>query len=287
MPAERNARAAFKRCSRCDDVLPLECFNADSTKSDGRYPKCKVCRSSAHAVMKVQIWATCACGKLFKPRHNFGRHVKHCSRACGVAAKAWAAENNPNWSQTPSYMALHRRLRSTRENPTECVQCGAGGRIEWALNHAANPTTIPSEFGPYSTSADDYLPMCVPCHRRMDARWRREAGEPTFLPGYGDQEVAPVAPGLRPDDCRLRAALTQEERGVTRSLEDDLYVHRIASRELLKQLEESERRRHRLADALATVRHLDVGGCPLPEDPSDRDPQCPACQALVEYGDDL
>ena len=36
----------------------------------------------------------------------------------------------------------------------------------------------------------------------------------------------------------------------------------------------------RLRHAAATLRHLDHGDCPLPENPADRDPGCPVCVAL-------
>ena len=59
------------------------------------------------------------------------------------------------------YAAIHMRLKTQRFKPKECVYCGEDKkRIEWAaISHIA------------TTNLDDYIPLCVKCHRIYDDNW--------------------------------------------------------------------------------------------------------------------
>lgn len=66
------------------------------------------------------------------------------------------------WSETPSYLAAHKRhLRYWTKTGT-CTACGTIGATEWAWCHTA------SQPGGYSDKREDYTELCKRCHRRRD-----------------------------------------------------------------------------------------------------------------------
>lgn len=80
-------------------------------------------------------------------------------------------ENNSSWlGDGATYKSLHHRLYRMFGTPSVCEWCGHRdeGRFEWA-----NLT------GHY-TDLTDYVRLCVSCHRRYDAKRRRETGQPTM-----------------------------------------------------------------------------------------------------------
>lgn len=83
------------------------------------------------------------------------------TRTCGVKRR----------HVTPaSYDAAHERVRAVRGRAREhgCERCGAPA-AQWAyrrLDAAERHDTGP---GPWSPDPYDYMPLCVPCHKRYDA----------------------------------------------------------------------------------------------------------------------
>lgn len=103
------------------------------------------------------------CGK------HYQRFRKHGDATVVMKGGASLPANlNPNWSETPSYNAVHLRLASAlgKASRHSCVDC-AGTAAEWSYDHTA-PDEMQSEFGQYSALASHYWPRCVPCHRVMD-----------------------------------------------------------------------------------------------------------------------
>lgn len=82
-------------------------------------------------------------------------------------------EAHPNWcGEEVSYAGLHRRLAQTLgpARHRDCIECGRRAN-EWAYQYSAVDEKACDKTGaPYSTDLDDYQPMCITCHRRMDAR---------------------------------------------------------------------------------------------------------------------
>lgn len=164
----------MKTCTRCGVSYPPECFRQDPSKKDGRYPRCRGCTSSAGwaGLVKVVRRRPCpGCGGYFSPRRptSDAPLVRHCSRACAAEAGAFSREGNARWTgDSASYNAVHTRLRH-RHDPGSCERCGAEGvTLHWALDHERCQSPLASAEGPYSTSLDDYLRLCVPCHKEMD-----------------------------------------------------------------------------------------------------------------------
>lgn len=122
----------------------------------------------------MPITATCiTCKEGFIPNASpvaikkYGRG-KFCSKQCywidkkgkptGRANFIAYGKDNPAWKENDvGYVSLHKWIRRELGNIKECVYCGNGGRIEWAsTSHKAK------------RDLDDYIPLCVPCHRRYD-----------------------------------------------------------------------------------------------------------------------
>lgn len=70
-----------------------------------------------------------------------------------------------------------------------CAHCPAIA-AEWAYTHTAKVEQVgmhADQIRTYSLSVDDYIPLCVPCHRRFDdnpitERARPASADPTPLP---------------------------------------------------------------------------------------------------------
>lgn len=72
-------------------------------------------------------------------------------------------ERNASWrGSAATYKAFHLRVATERGKPSLCGFCGTTeGKFEWA-NLTRNYQDV-----------NDYVRLCVPCHRKFDA-WRRK-----------------------------------------------------------------------------------------------------------------
>ena len=72
------------------------------------------------------------------------------------------------WSETVGYLRAHERVYFLRGKAREytCRHCG-GPAAEWAYDWM-DPHSIKDEHGTYSLDVDRYMPLCRPCHIRMD-----------------------------------------------------------------------------------------------------------------------
>lgn len=79
-------------------------------------------------------------------------------------------ERSRHWTgDDASYFAIHQRLRYQR-GPARthvCVDCGNHAR-QWSYQRTGGPSQRESPEGPYSVDLDDYVPRCVPCHKKFD-----------------------------------------------------------------------------------------------------------------------
>ncbi len=73
-----------------------------------------------------------------------------------------------NWSgDNPSYLALHKRIHRTKDRTGVCSTCNGNVGFGKSGTHWANIS------GEYLNDSDDFVELCIPCHRRMDAERRR------------------------------------------------------------------------------------------------------------------
>lgn len=110
------------------------------------------------------------CWLRFRANGDFGY------RNSGDKSHNWLSDDELN------YRAIHLRVRAKKGSASnyECVACG-GRAKHWAYNHnSKNERLGVHEQGfivPFGTEIEDYQPMCVPCHKRLDLAKRREKNE--------------------------------------------------------------------------------------------------------------
>lgn len=69
----------------------------------------------------------------------------------------FGSENN-QWKENPSYSTLHDWVRRHKGKPKKCEFCGkTEGMLHWA-----------NISGEYKRDVDDYMSLCVSCHRKYD-----------------------------------------------------------------------------------------------------------------------
>jgi hypothetical protein len=100
--------------------------------------------------------------------------VHHAMRKFGIAARIAAKRSqrgsaNSSWKgDDATYAALHKRVEVLRGRPHRCEHCPqTNGRFEWA-----------NVSGNYASELD-YIRLCISCHRKFDAKRRRESGSKT------------------------------------------------------------------------------------------------------------
>lgn len=103
-----------------------------------------------------------------------GAKVQNIMRRYGIATRPaikrdQRGEKNHMWrGDDAKYQALHLRVEAARGKPNRCARCWTTtGRFEWA-NRTGNYEDI-----------NDYVRLCVTCHRRYDLARRRATGRRT------------------------------------------------------------------------------------------------------------
>jgi hypothetical protein len=67
--------------------------------------------------------------------------------------------NNPNWKgDNVGYKCLHDWIRLRKPKPKKCQQCG----------NEQNYLELANISGEYKRDIDDYVYLCVRCHKEMD-----------------------------------------------------------------------------------------------------------------------
>lgn len=90
---------------------------------------------------------------------------------CGIQARVAVkrdqrGEKNSYWrGNSIGYKSAHNRVASVRGKPQECERCGVSGsdfHYEWANVSGNYP------------DPNDYIRLCISCHRRWDHQRRKE-----------------------------------------------------------------------------------------------------------------
>jgi hypothetical protein len=126
--------------------------------------------------MARNICTVDGCGK-FVQGHGFCTlHYKRWRKGTPFDVGAgWTrrGERNGNWSESPSYGAIHQRLYIQRGSASKqpCVDCGQQAK-DWSYNKSGVGETegvnAQGRSIKYSTDLDQYEPRCALCHRRLD-----------------------------------------------------------------------------------------------------------------------
>lgn len=136
--------------------------------------------------MSARICIVAECQKSAHQRHPMcsmhrARVVRHGDPTVTIAPsdrKMKRGADNPRWNAAGSYAAVHQRLYRLH-GPAKvhsCVDCGSVAR-HWSFDGARDDCND-SGVGPYSTDLSQYVPRCVPCHKRNDlAQLTTDGGE--------------------------------------------------------------------------------------------------------------
>lgn len=110
---------------------------------------------AGHTVREVQE----ALPPGFKAQRLIERFVPERRTA---AKRDQSGPSNHMWrGERAGYQAMHLRVAAARGKPSRCSACDCvEGKFEWA--------SLTGDYG----NTNDYVRLCVPCHRRFDAFWR-------------------------------------------------------------------------------------------------------------------
>lgn len=92
-------------------------------------------------------------------------------KARKAAPRNQKKENNNNWKgENITYAAAHKRVEIERGKPKVCSSCKTtkAKKYEWA--------NISGDY----LDTQDYIRLCVSCHRLFDSKRRKETGEKTM-----------------------------------------------------------------------------------------------------------
>lgn len=142
-----------KKCTKCGEVKPLNEFYKRASAKDGFQSYCKDCK---HAHQRQ--WA----------RENVER-----VRAWREAYFAGGRTIKP-LTETPTYSAVHLRLRATNgpASKHQCTLC-RGEASDWAYRNDCKDELRAMNNGyevGYCVHIDCYQPLCRKCHRAYDRK---------------------------------------------------------------------------------------------------------------------
>lgn len=95
----------------------------------------------------------------------------------------WRLRNGKDLTAPPrtggvvKYPMAHHRVKKLwgPARQYQCIGCGSQAQ-EWAYD-GTDPAQLSDPLGPYSIHPEFYVPMCVPCHRKFDAKGRASCTE--------------------------------------------------------------------------------------------------------------
>lgn len=115
-----------------------------------------------------------------------------------------------------TYWAIHAWVRRNKPKPKECSKCGISGKAIWWANVSKE----------YKRDLSDYVPLCCPCHRKMDYtdEWRNKVSMATKganNPFYGKHHTDKTKETLRKNGS-LRV-FERDDRGSYKKFIKNLY----------------------------------------------------------------
>ena len=162
-----------KICRQCGESKLLRLYYQHPGMSDGRLNICISCKLIYAARQRKAISRKCIiCGGVAtnsKFRADNGAKWI-CSRACvskhlilvGHKPPKKDGPNTWNWKgDSAKYGTLHDWVYYHRGSPRYCEHCGTTKK---RMYHWANKS------GEYKRDLDDWIRLCVPCHRKYDKR---------------------------------------------------------------------------------------------------------------------
>ncbi len=128
--------------------------------------------------LKIEQWDCIECGTIINKKKNVSFRRKTCSKDCYMSFRAkrvaagvrtpearrkqsvnHSGSRNYNWSEKPSYSALHKRMYKIMKKPEACEECGEKKRLDLA--------NISQK---YLFDITDWTWLCRRCHLIQDGR---------------------------------------------------------------------------------------------------------------------
>lgn len=158
-----------KKCIVCSSLLVRVPGFSDERWKARKYCSI-VCRNNRPIKKVKRVCGNCSkCFYVTPASLKRERGGKYCSQKCQVEGRRlrpiekMRGRNHPSWSPSgrSNYNRLHWWIRQILGNPDTCEHCGETGlrgqQIHWA-----------NRSGEYRWDLDDWLRLCVPCHKRYD-----------------------------------------------------------------------------------------------------------------------
>jgi hypothetical protein len=162
----RTAKCCSKKCAaiRRERLTPSR-GGRDVTYAPELVAKVRELYGLGHTMSEVAAIAgtTVKVLQRLMPKHGIARRAAIPRDQTGEKNAVWRGEE-------AGHQAMHLRVWRARGMPSHCGTCDATApevKYEWA-----NMT------GHYE-DINDYVRLCVPCHRKLDARRRKLLGRPT------------------------------------------------------------------------------------------------------------
>lgn len=121
---------AYKRCTRCGESKPLDDFNRDRGKKDGRAPQCRVCHRA-----RVQKWEQENPEKKAASRNLWAAQNR---KRRAETIKRWAAENAERKAATDRASKQRNKDRVARQSKEHRERYPEKASARLAVAHAVS-----------------------------------------------------------------------------------------------------------------------------------------------------
>ena len=137
----------MKTCSRCFQQLPIENFNRDKNRPDGRRSACQACTAEADRLYRKTH---------YDPHRKAEQAQRYRERHPESLTKQRQEYRAKNPEKDRANNIVNKAVRrGVLERPTNCSWCNFPGRIEGAHIDYEHPY--------------DVTWLCPRCHRKLDA----------------------------------------------------------------------------------------------------------------------
>lgn len=192
--------AQFKACTKCSESKPLEDFSRDATRTDGRFPWCRTCKSSAAKAAYAQNPEPTK-ERAARHRQQRPEMMRQWREANGDRIKAysarWYAENREAereryarfMAENPDYKREYRRRKIDRYREiAKRRRSTPRGKIDGAMSRGINRSLKGMKSGRSWEALVGYTVADLMAHL-----------EKLFLPGmtfenHGDWHIDHVTP---------------------------------------------------------------------------------------------
>jgi 5-methylcytosine-specific restriction endonuclease McrA len=160
-----------KVCTKCGEFIPLNQFNRDPRKRDGRRAECKTCQRA-----RIKQWEQHNKSKRYADARARYRELPHIQDQVANRTARWKSQHKDQWRAVKSAQRFRRRSKMsdllcdlTAQQWEEilirfkhrCAYCGQPGDL--TQDHV-----IPVSKGGHHT-ASNIVPACGPCNSSKNA----------------------------------------------------------------------------------------------------------------------